>query len=163
MIQTLLFDWGNTLMVDGGCQPGPMSRWPSVASCPYIGETLALLRNRYSIALATNADDSWEDDIREALERVNLGVFVGAIYCSNRIGAKKPVPDFYSAILADLRAEPREVMMIGDSLENDVRAALRAGLCALWYAPGVNPGAVPEGIRAYRNHRELPGLLDGSR
>lgn len=160
MIRVLLFDWGNTLMVDDGRHGGPMRAWPSVAACPFAREALAELRPRYSIALATNADDSWEEDVREALERVGLGALVGAIYCSNRIGAKKPASRFYEAILGDLGLPPGDVLMVGDSLENDVLAPRRAGMRSLWYAPGAERGRVPVGVRAYGDHRELAAILD---
>jgi len=66
----VLFDWGNTLMVDlPGCF-GPMASWPRVEAVAHAQETLGQLRAAgWHIALATNAADSDEDQIRIALAR----------------------------------------------------------------------------------------------
>jgi putative hydrolase of the HAD superfamily len=111
------------------------------------------------IALATNADDSHEKEIREALKRVRINCFIKCIYCSNDIGVRKPSPQFYNFIAKDLSLMPREMVMIGDNLHNDIYGALHAGLQALWYSAVHNSAEVPQNVRCFNDFRQLRKLL----
>lgn len=158
MIRALLFDWGNTLMVDDGRQEGPMCRWPRVKSVPHARSALRALSRDYLIALATNADDSHEAEIRAALKRVHLDRLVERVYCSNDVGARKPSEAFFAHVIRSLSLPPRAIVMIGDSLQNDVRGALGCGLRALWYAPA-GAGMAPPGVARFSDLLQLPELL----
>jgi HAD superfamily hydrolase (TIGR01662 family) len=160
VIQAVLFDWGNTVMVDDGRYKGPMCQWPRVQSCTHVRGALRTLSERYTIALATNADDSHEKEIREALKRVHLNSRIELVFCSNDIGARKPSLEFYNHIAGALSLPPREIVMVGDSLQNDVYGAVRAGLHALWYAPTVVCGATECPVRSFKDFRELPRLME---
>lgn len=159
MIRAVLFDWGNTLMVDDGRQRGPMCAWPAVRSCPNVAAVLRELSTKYVLALATNADDSWEREIRAALKRVRLNRVIERVYCSNEVGARKPSPAFYAHILRDLALPPERIVMVGDSLRNDVQGAMKCGLRALWYCPGASRDEAPPGARSFGDFRQLPALL----
>ena len=129
----LLFDWGNTLMREFAGAAGPMVDWPRVAAMPGAVEALTLLRRERWLALATNAVDSDEAQIRGALARVGLEVLLDAVYCFRRIGHRKPSEAFFRHILADLGIGPDRVIMIGDDFDADVLGANRAGLRAVWF------------------------------
>ncbi len=129
----LLFDWGDTLMRDFPGFHGPMKDWPMVEAVPGAAEILAALHPSWTLALATNADDSDEADIRAALRRAGLDQYLDKIYCFKTIGHKKPAPAFFQAVLEDLGLAPERVIMIGDSFENDVLGANRSGLRAIWF------------------------------
>lgn len=45
-------------------------------------------------------------------------------------------------------------------LENDVLAPRRAGLRSLWYVPCARLAPPPDGVRAYGDQRDLPGILE---
>lgn len=51
-------------------------------------------------------------------------------FISSELGFRKPSEHFYRSILADLNHASSRVMMIGDSLENDVEGALAVGINA---------------------------------
>jgi putative hydrolase of the HAD superfamily len=143
-IRIVLFDWGNTLMVDDG-QLGPMVEWPRVAAMPGAAEALAALHGRYRLYVATNADDSGAAEVMAALGRVGLARFVDRVFSSRDLGARKPDQAFYAAVLAALRADAAahgepplradQVAMVGDSYENDVAGAWAAGLRTVWFNP----------------------------
>jgi len=143
-IRVVLFDWGNTLMVDDG-QPGPMAAWPRVAAVDGAAEALAALHGRYRLCVATNADDSGANEVMAALGRVGLARLIERVFSSRDLGARKPDPAFYAAVLDALRAdaaargEPQlladQVVMVGDNWENDVVGAWAAGLEAIWFDP----------------------------
>lgn len=81
-------------------------------------ELVALASNRMFIA----------DDGKPAMD---VGAFVAALeFASGReaIVLGKPAPDFFHMAAADMALQPHQVAMIGDDLEFDVVAAIRAGL-----------------------------------
>jgi HAD superfamily hydrolase (TIGR01509 family) len=129
----LLFDWGDTLMRDFKEFNGPMKDWPRLEAIPGAAETLASLHPAWTLALATNAVDSDEKDIRLALRRVDLERWLDKIYCFKKIGHKKPSPAFFQYILDDLKLTCRSTCMVGDNFEADVLGANACGMRAVWF------------------------------
>jgi HAD superfamily hydrolase (TIGR01509 family) len=110
-----------------------MKDWPHVQAVPGAAEMLAALRPYWTLALATNANDSAEADIRAALQRVNLDRLLDKVYCSMQIGHKKPSLEFYQYILDDLKLNPRLICMVGDNYKADVLGANACGMRAIWF------------------------------
>jgi putative hydrolase of the HAD superfamily len=129
----LLFDWGDTLMRVLPEFDGPMQGWPRVEAVAGATETLSELHLNWKLALATNAADSNEQEIRAALRRVDLERWLDDVYCFKKIGHKKPSPLFFGHILKDLGLPPGQVIMVGDDYEVDVLGANRCGLQAIWF------------------------------
>lgn len=112
---------------------GPMVKWPHLETMPYAKETLSMLRSNWIIALATNAVDSNENEIRQALGYTDLKEFVDKVYCSPQIGHEKPSRAFFEFILTDLDFELPRVIMVGDNYVADVQGANRLGMRAVWF------------------------------
>jgi putative hydrolase of the HAD superfamily len=127
-----MFDWGDTVMKDLPDRTTPMYQWPKVEIVEGAEEVLRRLHPEATIILATSATLSDEADIRRALHRVNIDPYFHRIYCFRNTGYKKPSQEFYTHILRDLDAKPSDVLMIGDSFENDIRGANRVGIRAIW-------------------------------
>ena len=165
-IDAVLFDWGDTLMVDDATQEGPMAKWPEVAAVPGARDTLRRLRPHYRLLVATNADLSSGPDVRAALARVGLDGFIDAVVSSRDVGAAKPDPAFFAAALrmAGVNGKavaPAHAVMVGDRTDNDVGGAQSAGLRAVWYNPARHP--LPDGAPAadaeVARLSELPAAL----
>ena len=137
MIRVVVFDWGGTVMRDFG-GPGPMAGWPEVAAVEGVAAALQAIAERHEIVLATNADSD-AHQVREALARVDLDRWFGRVFVSSEIGAAKPSPAFFSVVLDGLQCLPAEIVMVGDSYDNDVRGARAAGLWTIWYDPAGDP------------------------
>ena len=146
MIRMVVFDWGNTVMRDYGT-PGPMAFWPEVGAIDGVQAALEAVAARHEIALGTNSDSD-EAQVRRALARVGLDHFFEKIFVSAAIGAEKPSPAFFRAVLNGLDSLPEEIVMVGDSYENDVRGAAAAGLWTVWYNPA-NQAAPDGGTQHY--------------
>ena len=69
----------------------------------------------------------------ELLERTGFGNTFDVVVCGDQVARKKPDPMAVLAACERLRLAPREVLFIGDSL-NDVTAARAAG-CPVWCVP----------------------------
>lgn len=128
----ILFDWGDTLMRVFPEYDGPMVAWPKVEAMPHAEEVLSGLHSRSLLAVATNAADSDETEIRAALDLVGLGRFLDKIYCFRSLGHKKPSREYFEAVLAVLELEPGQVIMVGDDFVADVVGANNCGIRAIW-------------------------------
>ncbi len=58
----------------------------------------------------------------------------------------KPSPHYYEEILARVGAEADEAIMVGDSLDNDMIPAAKAGLHTFWIEQGTPPTVSPDGM-----------------
>jgi HAD superfamily hydrolase (TIGR01509 family) len=141
----VLFDWGGTLMSEEGPVDVPMALWPEVHAMEGARETLAMLAPRYRLGVATNASVSPRNLIELALGRVGLRELVDDVFCYTDIGARKDEDAFWRAVMERCGVEPSDVVMIGDSYEQDVLAPRSFGLHAILYSPGgaMPPAAVP--------------------
>jgi putative hydrolase of the HAD superfamily len=157
--RALLLDWGDTLMADIPGFTGPMADWPRVEVIPGVPEALRRLKPEWRLCLATNAADSEEAAIWAALRRGNLAPLIDTVYCSRRLGCRKPTAEFFAAVLMDLGLPPGRVVMVGDSREGDIEGALRAGLRAVWFHPDGPDTLDGPRVRTLRDFHALPALL----
>ncbi len=130
-LKAILFDWGDTLMVDFNT-PGKMNSWPEIAAVEGARETLTALAPHFTLYMATNAQDSTRQEIEAVLEKVSLKAGLNGVFCKADLGVDKMSDGFYPAILQKLQLEPNQVMMVGDSLVKDITPAKRCGLLTAW-------------------------------
>ena len=157
----LIFDWGDTLMVDDSSRDDAMCFWPEVCAVDGAVETLGELSSRCVLSVATGAAQSDADRVRVALGRVGLDGFITRIFVARSMGLKKSDPKFWLALQSALGAGPGDVLAIGDSFESDVVAPVSAGLAAVWFNPAgrQEKGGPPHAtIRSLRELLSLPGI-----
>jgi putative hydrolase of the HAD superfamily len=131
--QTVLFDWGDTVMYDDPASNVPMVEWTTIRVVEGIADVLADLHaSGRRIILATSASISNEGQIRGALARVGLDSYFSCIYCFENTRLPKGEA-FYRYILADLGLPASDVLMVGDSFEKDVQIPNEAGIFAVWF------------------------------
>ena len=141
-----LFDWGDTLMQDDKRYAGPMRSWPEVTAVDGALETLRVLATRARCCLATNARDSSEEDIWQALARVGLDRYIDAVFCFRGLGVAKPEPAFFELVLQKLGLPAQAVAMVGDSYDTDIAGAVQAGMRAFWYNPQTDESRTAAGV-----------------
>ena len=71
---------------------------------------------------------NWDRRLLQTLKEVQLDPFFEKIYISTLIGYAKPDPGAFQYVVKDLKISPREILHIGDSLEEDILGAQRAGI-----------------------------------
>ena len=64
-----------------------------------------------------------------------IGNFISHIIVSEEVGAHKPNPLIFHALLKKIRLNPCDVVMVGDSIKNDIKGAKNAGIKSIWYNP----------------------------
>jgi FMN phosphatase YigB (HAD superfamily) len=130
---TILFDWGDTVMVDDPASTVPMVEWTKIEVVEGIADVLADLRSSgRRIILATGASISDEGQIRGALARAELDSYFSHIYCFKNTQLPKG-EEFYRHILADLGVFASDVVMVGDTFEKDVQIPNAVGIFAVWF------------------------------
>jgi len=158
-LRFVLFDWGDTLMSEAGLVDIPMADWPEVTCIDGAHDVLAQLSRLYSISIATNAIVSKRNDVLRALDRVGLKQFISEVFCFTELGRKKSEPEFWDAVLTKLGAHRHEVVMIGDSVEQDVLGPMRAGIRAIWFNWKQESSSGAASFESIRSLRELPAVL----
>lgn len=160
-IRVVLFDWGDTVMVNLPF-PGPMAHWPRVDAVPGVAEALGALSPRYRLGLATNAAESGEALVRQALERVGLADCFEAVFTARELDRHKPEPAFFEAALERLGCAPGEAVMVGDGYRGDVIGAKEAGLRAIWFNPAGRPCPLIQPVHDAELHAmaDLPARLE---
>ncbi len=62
--------------------------------------------------------------------------FVDSVFISDDIKSKKPEKDFFDYIMAQIECtNPKEVLMIGDSLHSDIVGGILSKLITCWFNP----------------------------
>ena len=127
MTKNLLFDWGNTIMIDFGF-PGPMYTWEKVDWVPGAEKALKDLSSRYRCCLATNAGASTTQEVLLALKRVGAEKYFSEIFLAKEIGYEKPDRRFFTTVVAHLGLPASSHIMVGDNYLKDCEGAKQAGL-----------------------------------
>jgi len=64
-----------------------------------------------------------------------IGKFISHIIVSEEVGEHKPNPLIFYTLLKRIQLSPCDVIMIGDSINNDILGAKNAGIKSVWYNP----------------------------
>lgn len=100
---------------------------------PGTREALMRLRNKYRLAVISNADGK----IADALGRGGIADCFETITDSGIVGKEKPHPAIFEAALQSLRADAGSSLYIGDVYCVDYLGATSVGMqCVLFDAPG---------------------------
>lgn len=119
-----------------------------------IEEVLALLKQKYKLALVTNGNDQSQ---RQKVKNTHLEAYFDVILTSGQVGKKKPAPDIYEAALDALDVSSDEALFVGDTFSTDLIGAYRLGIQTVWITPYKMPCSLKE-MKQIRHIRELLDL-----
>jgi 2-haloacid dehalogenase len=111
----------------------------------------------HRLAIITNG---LSDVQRPRLARSQLAEHIGPVVISEEVGAAKPDPAIFAIALERMgRPDPRDVLVIGDSLSSDIAGGIAAGIDTCWFNPrGLARGHVTPTYEI-RHLGELPGVI----
>lgn len=158
MIKALLFDWGNTVMVDFNL-PGPMYEWPKVDWVPGAEESLRELSVRYPCYIATNAGMSDSEAVLKGLARVGADQYFSGIFCSADIGFEKPDKRFFQVIIKKIGCLPEELVMTGDNYQKDIEGAKLCGIRTVFFNSSGTDGRFPLADRLIERMNLLTNVI----
>lgn len=91
-----------------------------------------LRRHGYRIGLLTN----WDTRATRLLKNLGLSAYMNEIVVSSEIGVEKPDPDVFHIIHRRLRTGEGRVVMLGNSVEVDLRVPEEMGWLTYLFSPG---------------------------
>jgi putative hydrolase of the HAD superfamily len=100
---------------------------------PGAHETLQYLQSKYTLHLISNGFRESQD---VKISGTNLGAYFQHIIISEEVGVNKPDKAIFEHALNLAGTVKAESLMVGDSLEADVRGALDFGMDAIYFNPG---------------------------
>ncbi|HLC81738.1 MAG TPA: HAD family hydrolase [Candidatus Nanoarchaeia archaeon] len=121
---------------------------------PYLEtiDVLTALQKNYTLVLISNTDNI---SLPHVLEKYGLKKYFQKMFLSFELGLIKTDRPFLELVLKQLRLNPKDCLVVGDSLESDIAAAEQAEIKAILVDR--------KGTRSYghkiKNLNELKGLL----
>ena len=131
-IKAIVFDWGDTLMLDFPEFEGPMVNWPHLELIPGVAEALAQLYQQLTCCVASNAYDSDADLMEQALEKVGIRRYFHHFLTSQELGVEKPDPRFFKEVAQRLEIKPSECITVGNNYDKDIVPAKTVGMRTIW-------------------------------
>ncbi len=117
--------------------------------------TLKALKERgYRLGLISNA---WPFPVEQIFFVDGLAEYFEHLVFSFEVGHIKPEPEIFEEACRRFGVEPGRCLMVGDSVEADIKGALNAGMKAALID---RPGEVTEQIPGVRKMRSLTELLE---
>ena len=122
---------------------------------PHAHETLEYLQGKYTLHLISNG---FKESQAIKIDGTGIGKYFKHIIISEDVGVNKPDKGIFEYAVNLAGTTKAESLMIGDSLEADVRGALDFGMDAIYFNPFNTPK--PDDVPVQINHlKELIGLL----
>lgn len=131
---------------------------------PDARATLRSLQHRgYQLGVLSNATD--DALIQRLVNRLGLRPYLSPVFSSAKLGWRKPRREAFEVILSRWNLPAGSVLMVGDTLDTDIKGAHDLGMQAILIAAGGQPdsssyqGTIqPEAT--IRSISELPTLLE---
>jgi putative hydrolase of the HAD superfamily len=95
-----------------------------------------LLQELKSDGFALAVTSNFDDRLHGLLSRLQLRPLLSHVVLSSEVGADKPSPLIFQALLRQANVAPHEVLHVGNDRERDLEGAQAAGLAAMLVEPG---------------------------
>ncbi len=105
-----------------------------VQEIPGVHPVLKRLRESCELYVITNGIQQTQEF---RMARSGLDQYFKDMFISGRIGAGKPSKEFFDHVKNHIQwFEPKEALVIGDSLSSDIKGGIDAGIPTCWFARG---------------------------
>ncbi|WP_270088223.1 YjjG family noncanonical pyrimidine nucleotidase [Sphingobacterium sp. SYP-B4668] len=109
---------------------------------PNAHETLSYLKERYNLHLISNG---FKEACEVKLMKSNLEQYFEHIFISELVGVNKPDPKIFQHALRATGGVSALSIMVGDSIDADVRGAQNVGIDAIFFNP--HQSAIPIDVK----------------
>jgi putative hydrolase of the HAD superfamily len=122
-----------------------------------------LKKDGFRLALISNAGDV--PNVYRLLDKGELRHYFDPILVSAAEGIRKPHVEIFERVYSDWKIQPKQIVMVGDSLMEDILGAQRAGMHQIWLKEHVDTqenrtiadDIQPEAIAA--TFHEIPDII----
>ena len=92
----------------------------------------------YGLYVVTNGTSTTQ---YKRLALSGLDIYMDDIFVSEDAGSQKPLKEYFDYCFARIPdADPKDMILLGDSLTSDIRGGLTAGIDTCWYNPAGTDG-----------------------
>lgn len=135
ILRTLLSEMGHVDLPDSSLRPALAQLYAvSQAHWKIVDETIpcleALRDQGYLLGIVSNASD--DADVQKLVENVNIRQYFDIVLSSAACGIRKPNPKIFEIALDQLKTEPAQAVMVGDTLGADILGAQNANIFSIW-------------------------------
>lgn len=109
---------------------------------PHAHETLGYLREKYTLHLISNG---FKEASQTKIANSGLAPYFATVVISEIVGVHKPHPDIFHHAVRNGRTNIPDSVMVGDSIEADIRGAHSVGMESVYFNPANRE--VPEDVR----------------
>jgi len=114
------------------------------------------LAKRFQLGIVSNA---LRDVQYQKLDTLGIKDIFDCIVLSSEVGIWKPDPRIFWRAACLLERQPEECMYVGNSYDDDILGAKKAGMQTCWFNPGGTP-SVQKDYKADHVIRELTEILE---
>ena len=121
-------------------------------------ELLENLNSQYSLGIISN----YYGNLETVLQELSIKKYFSSVIDSTKLKIRKTDKQIFKVALNDLAMVPQEVIMIGDSYENDIIPAKSIGCFTIWIQNKVWQEPVDNGSADFKieSITELPKVLE---
>ncbi|HXH98631.1 MAG TPA: YjjG family noncanonical pyrimidine nucleotidase [Sphingobacteriaceae bacterium] len=122
---------------------------------PQVHETLTYLYEKYQLHLISNG---FKESTEMKVKLTNLSLYFKNVVISEVVGVHKPDKAIFEHALHIAKARKDHSLMIGDSIEADIRGALNFGIEAIYFNP-LNKEKPQDIVHQVLNFEQLMTIL----
>ena len=105
---------------------------------PGAEEAVKSLYKKYRLFLASNGTAKVQAG---RLESAGIQPYFEKIFISQEVGVNKPAREYFTRCFAQIPDfDPKQAMIVGDSLTSDILGGINAGITTCWVNPAGKPG-----------------------
>ncbi|MHB8361270.1 MAG: HAD family hydrolase [Thermoplasmataceae archaeon] len=124
---------------------------------PGAQELLVELRSK-GVFLGVVSNNLVKDQIGK-LKRLGMEESFDSITISEEVGVKKPDPAIFLTACDRLKCSPADVILVGDSWDDDVLGARSAGIRAVWFNRAKAPVPIGMNVQQLESFEDLENAL----
>lgn len=111
-----------------------------LGSCAYLldgaAELVEELSKKYTLAIVTNGLTKVQ---KKRIKKSEISIFFKNVFISEELGISKPDAKIFEYVINNLgNFKKDEVLMIGDSLNSDIKGGINANIDTCWFNPKKN-------------------------
>lgn len=100
---------------------------------PGAEKLLSDLYGKYKLYITSNGTARVQDS---RIASADIAKYFDGIFISQRVGADKPSPIFFERVFSSIDGfDPKEAIIVGDSLTSDIKGGIDAGILTCLYNP----------------------------
>jgi putative hydrolase of the HAD superfamily len=135
---------------------------PDATVDPAAAHALRLLHDR-GLRCVLACDTQRPETIRRrTLSQAGIADVFHALVLSSTVGARKPHPRFYDAVVQAAGTQPEHILFVGDTPAKDATGPVTYGMRAVLIGPAPHSPALPEQIGVIDHFAELPAYLEST-